>query len=240
MSNNVQQNYLYELPFFNQSPYDIEMLFSSAKLQIIEKMNSNGLLEFIKENEFYSLCNPYESLSCSYYDEDGFKYKRYDNEQHLNIFSMNIRSLPKHGGELLVFLQSLETKFDVIVLTEIGARNIGTVEHLLPNYDFYYTLPRENFYGGVGMYVSKSIGSIQTIDDLNFTKTCQCSKCAVETLYIRFDYGKRSYILGGMYRHPNGNIKHFIDDWESTLTKIDNRRTAIFVGYQYRPHQIRK
>ena len=62
------------------------MLFSSAKLQIIEKMNSNGLLEFIKENEFYSWCNPYESLSCSYYDEDGFKYKRYDKEQHLNIF----------------------------------------------------------------------------------------------------------------------------------------------------------
>ena len=146
------------------------MVLSSAKLQIIEKMNSNGLLEFIKENEFYSLCHPYESLSCSYLDEDGFKYKRYDNEQHLNIFSMNIRSLPKHGVELLVFLQSLETKFDVIVLTEIGARNIGTLEHLLPNYDFYYTLPREKFYGGVGMYVSKSIGSIQAIDDLNFTK----------------------------------------------------------------------
>ena len=48
----MQQNYLYELSFFNQSPYDIEMLFSSAKLQIIEKMNSNGLLEFIKKNEF--------------------------------------------------------------------------------------------------------------------------------------------------------------------------------------------
>ena len=116
----------------------------------------------------------------------------------------------------------------MIVLTEIGARNIGTVEHLLPNYDFYYTLPREIFYGGVGTYVSKSIGSIQTIDDLNFTKTCQCSKCAVETLYIRFDYGERSYILGGMYWHPNGNIKHFIEDLENT--KIDNKCTAIFVG----------
>ena len=63
----------------------------------------------------------------------GSNTKWYDNEQHLNIFSMNIRGLPKHGGELLVFLQSLETKFDVIVLTEIGDHNIGTVEHLLPN-----------------------------------------------------------------------------------------------------------
>ena len=80
------------------------MVFSRAKLQIIEIMNSNRLLQSIKENEFYSLCNPYESLSCSYFDEDGFKYKMYDNEQHLNIFSMNIRSLPKHGDELLFFL----------------------------------------------------------------------------------------------------------------------------------------
>ena len=70
------------------------MVFSSAKLQIIEKMNSNGLLKFIKQNEFYSLFNLYESLSCSYYDEDGFKYKMYDNDQHLNMFLMNIRSLP--------------------------------------------------------------------------------------------------------------------------------------------------
>ena len=118
----------------------------------------------------------------------------------------------------------------MFVLAEISTRNIGTVEHLLPNYDFHYTLPRENVYGGVGMYVSKSMGSIQTIDELNFTNTCQCSKCAVETLYIRFDCGKRSYILGRMYRHSNGNIKHFTEDLENTLTKIDEKCKAIFVG----------
>ena len=68
------------------------------------------------------------------------------------------------------------------------------------------------------------------MDDLNCTRTCQCRKSVVESLYIRFDYGKRSYILGGMYRHPNSNIKHFIEDLENTLTKIDKKGTAIFVG----------
>ena len=43
------------------------------------------------------------------------------------------------------------------------------------------------------MYVSKSIGSIQTNGDLNLTNTCQCNKCAVETLYIGFDYSKTLY-----------------------------------------------
>ena len=40
---------------------------------------------------------------------------------------MNIRSLPKHAGELIVFLKLLQTNFDMIVLTEIGARNVSTV-----------------------------------------------------------------------------------------------------------------
>ena len=53
---------------------------------------------------------------------------------------------------LLFFLESLQTNFDVIVLTEIGARNISTVEHLLDDYEFLYTSPKSNMYGGVGLY----------------------------------------------------------------------------------------
>ena len=36
-----------------------------------------------------------------------------------------------HAGELVVILKLLETNFDVILLTEIGARNISTVDRLL-------------------------------------------------------------------------------------------------------------
>ena len=57
------------------------------------------------------------------------------------IFSFNIRSLPKHGGELLYFFKSLKTQFDAIVLTEIGSKNISPVEKLTPNYNFHYILP---------------------------------------------------------------------------------------------------
>ena len=60
------------------------------------------------------------------------------------FFSLNIRSLPKHGGELLYFLKSLKTKFDAIVLTEIGSKNISVVEKLIPNYNFHYILPAKN------------------------------------------------------------------------------------------------
>ena len=70
---------------------------------------------------------------------------------------MNIRSLPKHGGELTVFLKLLETDFDIIVLTEIGSRNIDTAKYLLDSHEFYHVAPVNNMYGGVGIFMSVTI-----------------------------------------------------------------------------------
>ena len=48
----------------------------------------------------------------------------YNKEQVLwKMFSMNIRSLPKHKGELVAYLSN-SPLFDILVLTEIGARNM--------------------------------------------------------------------------------------------------------------------
>ena len=61
-------------------------------------------------------------LPCQYFDEDEFNETNRNDDECLNVLSLNIRSLPKHGGELLYFLKSLKTKFDAIVLTEIGSK----------------------------------------------------------------------------------------------------------------------
>ena len=66
-----------------------------------------------------------------------------------------IPSAYRQAGELAVFLKLLQTNFHIIVLTEIGARNISTVEHLLDDYGFRYTLLKNDMYGGVGLYLSK-------------------------------------------------------------------------------------
>ena len=66
---------------------------------------------------------------------------------------MNTRSLPKHSGELKCFINVLGNEFDMIVLTEIGSRNVSTVEQLFEGYVFFYVTPDVNFYGGVGIYI---------------------------------------------------------------------------------------
>ena len=83
-------------------------------------MNNDKSQTIVKGNKYEELFNPNQNFSCQYYTEDEFIIKNRNGDDFLNIFSLNIRSLPKHGGELLNFLGSLKTDFHVIILTEIG------------------------------------------------------------------------------------------------------------------------
>ena len=57
-------------------------------------------------------------------------------------------------------------------------------------------------------------------------KSCHCSKCDFET----FKFKRSELILEGIYRHPNGNMKHFVEDLELTLINIDGNASCILAG----------
>ena len=110
-------------------------------------MNQHDLVDFLKNNYLAELFDPRDLASCNYYDESEFVKRDRDSENNLNVISMNIRSLPKHYGELFCLLSVLETRFDVIILTEIGARNKTTVQCIMDNYQFYFTIPAKTCMG---------------------------------------------------------------------------------------------
>ena len=112
------------LPFHGVVDYDIEIEFESSKSRIEKLMSDHGLLDFIKSNQLSEMLNPDSTVSCEYYCEDEFTKLKRNGPQYLNMFYLNIVSLPKHGGELVNFINSLETNFQAVVLSEIGARNI--------------------------------------------------------------------------------------------------------------------
>ena len=101
-------------------------------------MNNDKFLTIVKGNKYEELFNPNKNFSCQYYTEDEFIIKNRNGDDFLNIFSLNIGSLHKYGGELLNFMGSLKTYFHVIILTEIGSRNLTVVEKMLPNYIFFH------------------------------------------------------------------------------------------------------
>ena len=157
-------------------------------------MDQHGL-EFLKGNYLSELFDPQDLVLCSYYDKSEFVKSNRNSENNLNVISMNIRSLPTHYGELLCMLSVLETRFDVIILTEIGARNITTVQNIMNEYNFYYVIAENNFYGGVGIYVHNSIVDVCVMDELKIGKSCHCPRCENESIFLKFTYCKTISLL---------------------------------------------
>ena len=218
-----------ELPFHNLVDYDINNEFVTCKKQILKLMEENGLMEFLKAQNFRSMLFPEDENECNYYDEDGFNTKLTNNNAYVNVFSMNIRSLPKHGGELLTFLNMLKAEFHVILLTEIGARNLSLVEHLFLGYTFHYVIPECSMVGGVGIYIKDNLTNVSVVPRY-INKSCNCSRCLFESMTVYFTAGKNDYCVTGIYRHPGGNVDHFVTDLEISLNQEDHNRTSILAG----------
>ena len=128
-------------------------------------MNNDKFQTIVKGNKYEELYNPNQNFSCQYYTEDEFIIKNRNGDDFLNICSLNIRSVHKHGGELLNFLGSLKTDFHVIILTVIGSRNLTVVENMLPNYTFFHKIP--------------SLSNIGILDETDIVLDCDCVKCEV-------------------------------------------------------------
>ena len=147
-------NIMHELPVFVQTDHDIELTFGNAKDQIIHKVDTNGFLEFIKDDKLSSLCNPYYAMQCEYYNENWLfrKHSRY--RQTLNIISLNIRS-PRCG--IICVLGSAWNK-----LPHNSTFRDRCSEHRYSWTPFTKSWPSLNtssvqYFGGVGIYIQKYI-----------------------------------------------------------------------------------
>ena len=79
-----------------------------------------------------------DNFSCKYYNENNFAHllKNY-NTSDLKIFHLNIRSLNKHVFELNAYLSNLNSKFDIILLTETGKVNENLINKEFSDYEMF-------------------------------------------------------------------------------------------------------
>ena len=200
---NMNENFLDALPFKNLVSYEIELLFETSRDRIHKLMTDHRLIEHIKENNLTRLFDISNHTSCQYYDEE--QYTRLEKcPNQLNVFLLNVRSLPKHGGELVNYLNILKSEFHIIILTEIGSRNLSLVENLFPtHHSLQYITPINNPKGGVGIYISKLINDFDLQTQLQLKKKCECTSCEFESLFINFDYDGYKYLI---VRYPPKQI----------------------------------
>ena len=87
-----------------------------------------------------------------------------------------------------------------------------------------------NLYGGVGIYFSKDIQNLEILD-ISVEKSYHCVNCEIKSSFTRFDYCGDAYTLCGIYRYPNGNTRHFVEDLDGALDKLAPYITSILTGH---------
>jgi hypothetical protein len=216
------------MPFRNLTDNEVNTEFQTPRQICIDKFSNNGFLEHVKN----VIENTQSAIEIGkYFDIDQCNTLMSRTPSSLTVYHMNVRRIAKNRAGLLAFLSTMSKKFDILILTEVGDdANNYLYDDFSSDYNIFTCLPESNKYGGVAILVNNLIEDIKIRDDLSCKKQCDCSRCICENLWIEFNMAKTKYILGAVYRHPNGNTTHFTQSLTSTLDKIDPSASAIFAG----------
>ena len=219
------------MPFSSLNDFNIELLFESSKKRIQKLMNDHRLIKFIKDQKLSRILQSENYTYCDYFDENKFSFLSKQRDR-LNIFAMNISSLPRHAGNLVNFINILQAKFHIIILCEIGKRNLNLVEGLFraTHHPMKFDPPKNNFKGGVGIFLSNEVTDFEQVPELKIRKTCDCSECEIECVALNFTFCDIKYTVIGTYRHPNGKCIHFNNALEKSLDDCAKDRTIIYAA----------
>ena len=158
---------------------------------------------------------------CCNIDVPDFKNANVNYFDNLSLININVRSLGRKFANLISLLHNLKVRFTFIVLTETWLIESIDVAYDLPNYKCM-SLYRSKHGGGIKIYYADWLTA-----DINSELTG--IKVTHEALFINVKVPNLfGFVLGAIYRLPNGAIDHFTEYIENNvLCSIDR---AILVG----------
>ena len=155
-----------------------------------------------------------ESNIKQYYTTDDFNEKfTSNNEKDLNIIHLNIRSLNKNGNELVLYLESINRKFDIVCLSETWIKGLPVVDDAFPSYLGFHSIRNSRNGGGCSIYVNKKLKSSVITE---FT----VNEPFIETVFVKISLPNKILNVGCCYRPPNADMalfQNFIEDKVSLI-----------------------
>ena len=214
------------LPFHNFKSHHIIKMFQTEKSKLFEKLESNNFYKSMLEHE-NGLSK--DNYTCSYYQENSIQnLLKKHLPDGLKIFHLNIASFNKNGIHLSFYLRFLSITFDIICLTEIGHSSIGIIEKQFPVHHIFID-PTLTSKGGVALLFRENIfDNVSEMEPINLK--CNCKECQVENKWVTCKVNDQKFIVGGIYRHPNGNCEHFNTALNDVIRKIKDNNIAITLG----------
>ena len=226
MANISQKTLHYALPFHSLTSDQTALLFQSNKDKVFKILENNGFhRNMLKHVNGFSKDN----FTCGYYQENSIlNVKQKHLPDCLKSFHLNIVSFNKNGTHLAFYLRCLSITFDIICLTEIRHTNVGIIEKEFPNHHIFIDNPK-TAKGGVALLLRKNkFHNITELDPIKLN--CKCSKCQIENKWLSFKVNNQECIVGGIYRHPGGDIGHFNSALHGSIQKIKENILAITLG----------
>ena len=202
---NFSKRCLKELPFYDLSRNHIIKLFQSEKDLLFERLANN---EFSKNMLKHINAFSKDNYTCGYYQENSIQnLVKKHLPDCLKTIHQNVVSFNKNGTHFAFYLQYLSINFDLICLTEIGRTNLGIIDKEFPDHHIFID-PTKTAKGGVALLLRKNkFDNVSELDPIKLS--CDCKKCLIENKWLSFKVDKQEFIVGGIYRHPNGDIGHF-------------------------------
>ena len=202
-------SFLNRINIFDDSP----QLKSEQK--IVNKINLKEFQDLIQSEN-----------NCEYYPIEDFKL---DKKSSLNIFHNNFNGLESKHDHLCEFLDHLEQKFDIIMITETSEKNdhgdfLTNVK--IPNFQLYST-PTLSRNGGTAIYARDSFDSFERSD-------LKVMNPNFESTWLEIKNKKSKNILCGViYRHPNEETskhKAFLTYLDKILSKVLKENKEIYIA----------
>lgn len=129
----------------------------------------------------------------------------------INIFTVNICSLKKYYDELCIILDNVETKFEVIVLTEAFVykiQNISINNFLMDGYTVHSTTNNKNQNNCVIVFLKDTLNDI-SVTEINIQ--------ALKAFEITFKFLKIDSLIYTTYRSPNDVIETALYEINDTI-----------------------
>ena len=219
------------LPFSNCSDYQ---LFNELGANLNFYFDNYNSTDFFKEISEYTSTFTADNFKCKYYNEQQFNSTFPQNlPNSLRVFHLNIRSFSLHQFELVAFLNCLKIEFDIILLTETGLISQSLIEREFPDFILYADPPKTKK-GGAGILIRKNIfydvEPLNNSADFSFNNNCPCNKCLTESQFLKLKSNTNEFIIGSVYRHPNGNPVHFNTEYFRILENMNKKSICIIGG----------
>ena len=158
---------------------------------------------------------------CANYDLDNINSNEILNNSKINLFHINIRSCNKNLDELVLYLNSININFNIIMLTETWL-NEPTEFSVVPDYIDFHSI-RDRKGGGATILIKNDFQtSLLTSHTIN-NPIIECVGVKVEI------FGKYVNFIC-VYRPPQGNIELFNETLSSLLKDLPSDEPSFIAG----------